>query len=399
MTARMSPNMAEPAPVFSVMTKPMGPRCNIDCSYCYYLEKEALYPEEKRFRMSEAMLETYTRELIGAAVAAGQGEVAFAWQGGEPTLAGLGFFRRAVELQRALAPPGLRVSNSLQTNAMLIDADWAAFLAQENFLLGVSIDGPRALHDRYRRDRAGRGTHDAVMAGLAHLRAAGVEFNILCTLHRANVGKGKELYRYLRDLGTTHLQFIPIVERRAPAGGLARAPEIDADPGLAVTEWSVSPRAYGKFLCETFDIWYRQDVGRVFVQFFDVQVGLWRGLPSALCVFAETCGTGLALEHNGDLYACDHYVYPEFRLGNIARAPIGALAGSARAAQFGAAKRDALTAQCRACAYRFACHGGCPKHRIARARDGEAGHNYFCESYMMFFRHAGERLAALAARI
>jgi len=386
--------MAAPRP-FSVMTKPMGPRCNIACSYCYYLEKERLYPDEKKFRMSDAVLEAHVRGMIEAAVRIGQREVQFAWQGGEPTMTGLDFFRRVLALQARYRPAGLRVTNAFQTNGTLLDDEWAGFLAANRFLVGISIDGPRGIHDRYRRDRAGRPTFDAAMAGLGALRRAGAEFNILCTVHRANAGKGKEIYRFLRTLGTQHLQFIPIVERRAPAGGLAPAPQLDDDPASLVTEWSVAPRAYGKFLCEVFDLWFRQDVGRVFVQFFENQVGMWRGFPASLCVFSETCGNALALEHNGDVYPCDHFVYPEFRLGNIMEQDIAGIAGSAAAARFGADKRDRLTARCRRCEYRFACNGGCPKHRFAPSREGEAGHNYFCESNMMFFRHAAGRLRAL----
>ncbi|GAB4273717.1 MAG: anaerobic sulfatase maturase [Pararhodobacter sp.] len=380
---------------FHVMTKPIGPRCNIDCAYCYYLEKEKLYPDEKKFRMSDAVLEAYVRGLIEAEVKAGVRDVLFAWQGGEPTILGLPYFEKIVATQKRLCPPGVRISNAMQTNGMLLDDAWGAFLARENFLIGISIDGPKPIHDRYRRDRAGRPTFDAVRAGLEVLRRHRVEYNILCTVHRANAGKGKEIYRFLRGLGTPHIQFIPIVERRSASGDLAGAPQVDDAPDNHVTDWSVAPRAYGKFLCDVFDIWHRQDVGRVFVQFFENQIGMWMGYPASLCVFAETCGAALALEHNGDLYACDHYVYPEYRLGNILERDIGEMAWSDEARAFGNAKRDSLTAQCRRCEFRFACNGGCPKHRILRSRDGEAGHNYFCESYTMFFRHAGPKLKSL----
>ncbi len=390
--------MIEPHP-FHVMTKPIGPRCNIACSYCYYLEKETLYPDEKRFRMSDAVLERYVRDLIAAEVKAGQRVVTFAWQGGEPTMLGIEFFERAVALQKAHCPAGVRIENAFQTNGMLLDDDWGSFLARENFLVGISIDGPRAIHNRYRRDRAGRPTFDKVMQGLDVLRRNKVEFNILTTIHRENAIHGKEVYRFLRDLGTAHIQFIPIVERRAVDGALAAAPQVDDDPANVVTEWSVSPRACGKFLCDVFDAWYRKDIGRIFIQFFENQVGMWMGLPASLCVFAETCGTGLAMEHNGDLYACDHYVYPEYRLGNIMETPLAELAWSEATAKFGADKRDTLTAQCRACEFRFACNGGCPKHRFLRSKDGEPGHNYFCQSTTMFFRHAGDRLRVIGARL
>lgn len=386
--------MAEPAP-FNIMTKPIGPRCNIACKYCYYLDKENFFPTEKKFRMSAEVLENYVRQMIAASIEAGMNEAHFAWQGGEPTMLGVDYFRDIVALQKKHAPQGIRISNAIQTNGMLLDSEWAAFLAAEGFLVGISVDGPKKIHDRYRVDRAGRPTFDAVMRGLNHLRAAGAQYNILTTVHRANAGKGKEIYRFLRGLGSTFIQFIPVVERRSAAGPLAAAPQVDGELCNTVTEWSVSPRAYGKFLCDVFDIWYRQDLGRVFIQIFETQVGLWSGYPSSLCVFAETCGNGLALEHNGDLYICDHFVYPEFRLGNIAETPLREMVWSDKARGFGQGKRDELTAQCRACDYRFACNGGCPKHRILTSRDGEMGHNYFCESYTMFFRYAGKRLMQL----
>ncbi|MEJ2035811.1 MAG: anaerobic sulfatase maturase [Maritimibacter sp.] len=390
--------MTAPHP-FHVMTKPIGPRCNIECSYCYYLEKEKLYPDEKKFRMQADMLERYIRDMIAAQVKAGQNTVSFAWQGGEPTMLGLDYFKDLVALQKANCPDGVRIENSLQTNGMLVDDDWAAFFAREGFLIGISIDGPKQIHDRYRRDRAGRPTFDAVMQGLEALKRNGVEFNILTTIHRANAGKGREIYRFLRDLGTRHLQFIPIIERRAPDGDLAGAPLVDDDPSNTVTEWSVAPKAYGKFLCDVFDQWYRRDIGRVFVQYFENQLAQWAGYPATLCVFAETCGGALALEHNGDLFNCDHFVYPEYRLGNIADDDIGELAWSPEAKSFGQAKREGLTKQCLRCEYRFACNGGCPKHRILHSADGEAGHNYFCESNTMFFRHAGPRLRELAREL
>jgi serine-type anaerobic sulfatase-maturating enzyme len=381
---------------FHLMAKPTGPRCNIDCRYCYYLEKDALYPEERKFRMKADVLESYVRQLIEAASAAGQDEVLFAWHGGEPMLAGLDFYRKAMALQGKYAPGGMRLLNTMQTNATLIDADWAAFLAEHAFLMGVSVDGPRAIHDRYRLDRAGRPTFASTMRGLDLLQTAAVEINLLSTVHRHNAGKAREIYRFLRGLGTAHLQFIPIVERATRDGRLAAAPQVDMDPANAVTQWSVSPRAYGKFLCDVFDMWFRRDVGRLHVQYFEVMLGAWLGQPASLCIHGETCGNALAMEHNGDVYACDHFVYPEFRLGNIAEQPLAALTGNPEITGFGAAKRDSLTARCRACGFRFACHGGCPKHRFLTSRDGEAGQSYFCESYTMFLRHAGGRLGQMA---
>lgn len=386
--------MTTPRP-FNIMAKPIGPRCNIDCSYCYYLEKEKLYPAEKKFRMADDVLESYVRQMINASLEAGMQEVSFAWQGGEPTMLGVDYFRKIVALQKRFAPQGVRVTNAFQTNGMLLDDDWGAFLHDNGFLVGISIDGPKKVHDRYRVDRAGRPTFDKVMRGLEVLQRHNVEHNALTTVHRANGGKGKEVYRFLKGLGFEFMQFIPIAERNG-SGGLAGAPQVDMDPGNSVTDWSVSPRAYGKFLCDVFDTWFRNDIGKVFVQHFDVMLGKWVGDQDSLCVFAATCGNGLALEHDGSLYSCDHYVYPEYRLGNIAETPMRDLLWTERQVEFGQMKKDSLTAQCRGCTYRFACNGGCPKHRFARARDGEDGHNYFCEGYTMFFRHADERLRAMA---
>ena len=385
---------AAPRP-FHIMTKPIGPRCNIDCAYCYYLEKEKLFPDEKKFRMSDEVLETYVRQVIETSLEAGMAEVSFAWQGGEPTMLGVGFFEKVVALQRRYAPAATKVTNAFQTNGMLLDDAWGGFLRDHGFLVGISIDGPKKVHDRYRVDRAGRPTFDKVMAGLDVLQRHEVEHNALTTIHRANGGKGREIYRFLKGLGIEFMQFIPIAERRG-ADGLAGAPQVDMDPGNTVTDWSVSPRAYGKFLCDVFDIWFKADIGKVFVQHFDVQLGLWMGRPSSLCVFAETCGNALALEHDGSLYACDHYVYPDYRLGRITETPLRDMVWSDRQAAFGQDKAARLTAQCHRCSYRFACNGGCPKHRFAKSRDGEAGHDYFCESHTMFFRHAGDRLRAMA---
>lgn len=380
---------------FHIMSKPIGPRCNIDCKYCYYLEKEKLYPSEKRFRMSDDILEKYVRQLIDASIEAGMREVNFAWQGGEPTMLGVDFFRKVVRLQELYAPNGVKITNAFQTNGILLDEDWGAFFKDNGFLIGISIDGPKAIHDRYRIDRAGRPTFDKVMKGLEILQRHGVEHNALTTVHRANGGKGKEVYRFLKGLGIEFMQFIPIVER-SNAEGLAKAPQIDPSAESAVTDWSVSPRAYGKFLCDVFDTWFRRDIGKVFVQHFDVMLGKWMGTPAGLCVFAETCGDGLAVEHDGSLYSCDHYVYPEYKLGNIEAASLQDMLWTERQKKFGQDKRNTLTSQCKGCSYLFACNGGCPKHRIAKSADGETGHNYFCEGYTMFFRHADAHLREMA---
>lgn len=377
------------------MSKPIGPRCNIACTYCYYLEKEKLYPDEKKFRMSLQVLERYISQLIETSVEAGMSEVPFVWQGGEPTMLGLDYFRNIVALQKKHAPQGIRITNALQTNGILLDDDWGQFLQANEFLVGISIDGPKKIHNRYRVDRAGRPTFDAVMRGLEVLQRHQVEYNVLTVVQRANAGKAKEIYKFLKGLGVEYMQFIPIVER-AQNGALASAPQVDMDPGHTVTPWSVSPRAYGKFLNDLFDTWFRQDIGHIYVQFFDTQLGLWMGHPSSLCVFAKDCGAALALEHDGSLYSCDHYVYPEYKLGNIADTPLRQLIWTERQSDFGTDKSTTLTAQCNSCSFRFACNGDCPKHRFAKSKSGEAGHSYFCESYTIFFRHAGPRLQQMA---
>lgn len=389
--------MRTPTP-FHIMAKPIGPRCNISCKYCYYLEKENLFPAEKKFRMAPDVLEAYVRQTIEASLEAGVKDVQFAWQGGEPTMLGVAYFEQIVALQKKHVPAGVSVTNAFQTNGILLDDDWGHFLKDNEFLVGISIDGPKKIHDRYRLDRAGRPTFDAVMRGLEVLQRHQVDHNALTVVQRANGGKGKEVYRFLKGLGFDFIQFIPIAERSS-GDALAGAPQVDMDPGNTVTPWSVSPRAYGKFLCDVFDAWFRHDISKVFVQFFDVQLGLWAGHGSSLCVFAETCGKGLALEHDGSLYSCDHYVYPEYRLGNLMETPLREMLWTDRQNEFGREKVSNLTSQCKSCPFRFACNGGCPKHRVAVSRDGEAGHSYFCESHTMFFRHAGARLQEMARLI
>ncbi len=376
---------------FHVMTKPIGPICNLDCSYCFYLEKEKLFPSNENFKMSDEVLETYIRSYIQSQKVP---EISFAWQGGEPTLLGVDYFRKVVELQKKHAA-GRRVTNALQTNGTLLDDEWSEFLAAHHFLVGLSIDGPPKLHDAYRVDKKQRPTYDNVIRGLRLLRKHGVEFNTLTVVNRINSQQPLELYRFLRDNGSGFIQFIPLVERLADTEAarlgldLALPPKVDdPDPaGLPVTEWSVRPKDYGNFLTTIFDEWVRRDVGKVFVQLFDVALGNWSGNGGGLCVFNETCGSALAVEHNGDVYSCDHYVYPEYRLGNLMQEPLGDMVDSGFQKKFGTDKRDALPRYCRECEVRFACHGECPKHRFLRTPDGEQGLNYLCAAYKQFFRH------------
>ncbi len=381
--------MPTPVPLaFNVMTKPRGAICNLDCAYCYFLAKERLYPDSS-FRMNDALLADYTRQYIEAQSQIP--EVTFAWQGGEPTLMGLDFFRRAVELQKQFAKPGTMIHNALQTNATMLDDAWCEFFHAENFLLGVSLDGPRELHDAYRVDKGGAPTFDRVMRGIELLKKYHVEFNILATVHAANAPHPLDVYRFFRDeVGTQFIQFIPIVER---------ANETGFQEGNAVTPRSVTGKQYGDFLGAIFDEWVRRDVGRVFVQVFDVALGVWLGQPASLCIFAETCGSALALEHNGDLFACDHFVEPRYKLGNLAHDKLIALVGSEAQRRFGLDKRDTLPRYCRECAVRFICNGGCPKDRLLTTLDGEPGLNYLCEGFKTFFTHIDQPMKTMASLI
>jgi len=357
--------------VFHLLAKPTGAICNLDCTYCFFLSKELLYPGS-RFRMAEELLEQYLSQLIEAH--AGAREVIVAWQGGEPTLMGLEFFRRSVEIADRYRGKGQKIVHTIQTNGTLIDDAWGSFFAENGFLVGLSIDGPADLHDAYRVDKGGKGSFGRVMAGLAALRRHDVDWNVLCTVHAANSEHGREIYRFLRDdCGARYMQFIPIVER--------------GSDGSLVTDRSVSADGYGRFLIDVFEDWVRRDIGEVYVQMFDVALANWYGQPPGLCVHSETCGLALALEHNGDVYSCDHYVEPAYRLGNISESRLLDLVVLPRQREFGLAKRDSLPQYCLDCEVRFACHGGCPKDRFAVTPDGEAGLHYLCPSYKAFFGH------------
>jgi uncharacterized protein len=379
---------------FHLLAKPTGAICNLDCTYCFFLSKEMLYPGS-RFRMADDLLETYLRQLIEAHTASP--EVIVAWQGGEPTMMGLEFFARSVELAEALKQPGQRIVHTIQTNGTLLNDAWAAFFADHDFLVGLSIDGPREIHDTYRVNKAGRGSFDEVMTGLDALRRYGVQWNALTTVHAENQDRGREIYRFLREeCGARFMQFIPIVERATPEtvaaandgwGQRVKGRPLYTQEGSLVTGRSVSPGGYGRFLIEVFEDWVRRDVGQVYVQMFDVALANWYGEPPGLCVHSETCGLALALEHNGDLYSCDHFVEPRYRLGNIREKKLLDLVVAPQQKEFGLAKRDSLPRFCRECDVRFACHGGCPKDRFAHTPDGEPGLHYLCPSYKAFFGH------------
>lgn len=362
------------------MAKPVSAACNLACRYCYYLHRPDKPPAR---RMGRDVLEAYVRDTLAAQP--GAPEIVFGWQGGEPTLAGLGFFREAVALQERYRPATTRIVNALQTNGTLIDEEWARFLREHGFLVGLSLDGPAHFHDPLRRDLKGRTSHARTVRALSLLQRAGVEVNTLTVVHRLNYRQGREVYRFLRRLGSTHMQFIPLVERLA--GGRFAGPPGE-QPRASIAPWTPPPEGFGEFLCDVFDDWSARDVGRVFVQIFEEYASVLAGLPARLCVFAADCRGTPILEANGELYSCDHYAYPAYRLGNVMETPVGELARSARQIKFGQAKSDSLPEQCTGCEFLAACFGGCPKHRFASA-------SYLCPSYRRFFEHAGAELARL----
>jgi uncharacterized protein len=389
-------------PSFHLLAKPRGAVCNLDCKYCFFLSKEELYPGSK-FHMSDDMLERYVRQLLEAHQTP---EVTIAWQGGEPTLMGLDFYRRGVELAERLRRPEQTVLHTMQTNGVLLDDAWCAFFKEHHFLIGLSVDGPREMHDAYRVNKGGAGTFEQVMRGYEALRRNEVDVNILCTVHAANADHPLEVYRFFRDeLGAEFLQFIPIIERSTPAmlpvanQGWSERPgghrTLYTQTGELVTERSVRAEQFGRFQIEIFEEWVRRDVGKVYVQMFDVALGSWVGMHS-LCIFAPTCGNALALEHNGDLYSCDHYVEPDYLLGNIADAPMVELVASPRQREFGQHKQNSLPQYCRECEVKFACNGGCPKDRFIATPDGEPGLNYLCAGYKAFFNHVDRPMRIMA---
>jgi uncharacterized protein len=387
---------------FHVMAKPIGPICNLDCSYCYYLEKESLYPNTRQWKMPDDVLENFIRQFIQQQ---NRPEITFAWQGGEPTLLGVDFFQRVIDLQKKYAH-GKKINNTLQTNGTLLDDAWCEFFTINDFLIGLSIDGPRELHDLYRVDKSQKPTFSQVLRGLEFLKKHQTNFNTLTVVNRANSQRPLDVYRFLKQIGSGFLQFIPLVERRSLSiqlsvhGAQLAAPPDPAAPrenaANIVTPWSVEPTQYGEFLCKIFDQWVRHDVGKVFVQLFDVALGSWMGRDSSLCVFAKTCGNAVALEHNGDLYSCDHFVYPQYHLGNVQNNSLQEMLQSPKQIKFGNDKLDTLPNYCKQCSVRFACNGECPKHRFTKTPDGEDGLNYLCPAYKRFFNHIDPQMKIMA---
>jgi len=372
---------------FHIMAKPTGSDCNLNCEYCFFLKKEGLYPGSD-FRIADEVHEAYIRQLFEAHHVP---QVTVAWQGGEPTLMGLDFFRRSVQLQKKYAKPGTRIENTFQTNGILLNDEWCQFFGENNFLIGLSLDGPKELHDIYRKDKAGNGTFERVMRAAKLLQKHNVEFNILCTVNSKNADHPLDVYRFFRDqLGTHYIQFIPIVERDNESG---------FQEGDKVTDRSVRPDQWGRFLIKIFDEWVKRDVGKTFVLNFDGALAGWLGMAGTVCIFGPTCGQGMALEHNGDLYSCDHFVEPGYLLGNIMEKPMAEIVSSEKQRKFGQDKQDTLPQYCRNCEFIHICNGECPKNRLIKTPDGQEGLNYLCQGYKAFFKHADRSMRIMAELI
>ncbi|MDR9827454.1 anaerobic sulfatase maturase [Vibrio sp. FNV 38] len=380
-----------------VMAKPSGSVCNIDCKYCFYLEKEQLYPERKKnWKMSEQTLEVYIRQHIEAQKT---NEVQFAWQGGEPTMLGIDFYKKVVELCEIYKGDKL-IHHAFQTNGLVLDDEWCQFFKENNFLVGISIDGPEHLHDYYRKTRSNKGTYRKVIVAIELLKKYQIEFNTLTVVSAENAKHPLDVYNSLKEIGSSYIQFIPLVERES--GIKSDDKQVLAAPGeyqVSMTPWSVGSEQFGDFLSTIFDHWVRNDVGKIFVQMFDSTLASWLGEQAGMCFFAERCGHAFALEANGDLYQCDHYVYPEYKLGNIHERTIDEMNQSSAAIKFGEEKQTLLNEQCKSCTYKFACHGGCPKHRFEAGNSGKIGHNYLCQGYYKFFSHSENKMKIMGSLI
>lgn len=370
---------------FHVMLKPAGPSCNLNCTYCYYLEKKKLYPSDKQFRMSDELLEEYTKQFIDAHQVP---VVTFTWQGGEPTLMGLDFFKKAIDLQKKYGG-GKTIENAFQTNGTRLNDEWCKFFTDNNILVGISIDGEEHNHDHFRRTNSGKPTFKSAMKGIELLHKHKVEFNTLSCVNSYNASYATETYRFLKKIGSGFMQFLPVVERIANKQLDNQLNLVSPNFGenATVTDWSVGGKEFGEFLIKIFNEWVRNDVAKYYVQIFDTTLANYVGEMSGLCVFSETCGDALVMEHNGDLYSCDHYVYPEYFLGNITEVPMIDLVKSQRQFDFGIDKRNKLPRYCLECDVRYACHGECPKHRFLYTPDGKPGLNYLCEGYKSFFKY------------
>ena len=382
-----------------VVAKPIGPVCNLNCEYCFYLEKQALFPADEKYRMSDKVLSAFITNYITSQPTP---IVEFVWQGGEPTLLGIDFFKRVIELQKPFAAQKT-ITNSLQTNGTLLNAEWCDFLRRNKFMVGISLDGPKEVHDRYRPDRKGNGSFDQVMRGLKLLQKHKVEYNVLACVARDTAKRPLDVYHFFKDEGVEFIQFTPVVERQSdlhsePMGlRLAGPAELDKkDDQGNVTQWSVIPEEYGDFLIAIYEEWVRHDVGTVFVMNFEWVLNAWIGNPSPVCVHARTCGRSVVIEHNGDVFACDHCVFPQYKLGNIMSDTLPDMVAKSLQSGFGVAKETALPRWCRECEVMPACQGGCPKHRFETTYYNEPGLQYLCAGYKKFFLHIRKYLRAMA---
>ena len=371
------------------MLKPAGARCNLRCRYCYYLEKGGLYDGQEQ-TMSDALLELFVRQYMEAQT---MPQVLFIWHGGEPLLRSVSFYRRALELQRQYGG-GRQIDNCLQTNGMLLNDEWCEFLAENRFLVGISIDGPQPMHDRYRKSAGGLPTFDRVMRGIRLLQKHGVEWNAMAVVTRHSMEQPREFYRFFRSIGCEYLQFTPVVERTDAHGLLP----VSADGGM-VTADSVTPEGWGHFLCGVYDEWVRQDVGRLFVQIFDAVLANWVGEQAGICSLSPMCGHAAVMEWNGDVYSCDHFVFPDNLLGNIRQQPISALVYGRQQQDFARCKVVSLPRQCRECRWLRTCYGECPKNRFIRDTYEEPGLNYLCPGYRQFFAHVAADMDYMAAEL
>lgn len=382
-----------------VVAKPIGPLCNLNCEYCFYLEKQALFGPDENYRMSDDVLSAFITNYVKSQPTP---VVEFVWQGGEPTLLGIDFFKKVVDLQKQFSG-AKTITNSLQTNGTLLDDDWCRFLKKHNFMVGISLDGPKEIHDRYRRDRKGAGTFDKVMRGLRLLQKHKVEYNVLACVARETARRPLDVYHFFKKEGVEFIQFSPIVERVTDEGSaqlglrLAGPAALDkVEERNEVTPWSVIPEEYGDFLIDIYEEWVRHDVGTVFVMNFEWVLNAWIGNPSPVCVYAKTCGRSVVIEHNGDVYACDHCVYPGYRLGNIRTDRLSGMVERSLQSGFGVKKEAVLPGWCKECEVLAACHGGCPKHRFEKTYYDEPGLQYLCPGYKKFFMHIRKYLRVMA---
>ncbi|MCP4186897.1 MAG: anaerobic sulfatase maturase [Gammaproteobacteria bacterium] len=374
---------------FHLLIKPIGAKCNLRCNYCYYLDKDKLYPDQHSFRMSDETLKSLTQQYINAQPQ-GTAEVNFAWQGGEPTLLNLEFFRQAIHYQRQFSRPGLSITNALQTNGTLLDDDWGEFLKDHQFLVGISVDGPMKLHDSLRKTKSGDGSFNLVKRGIEVLRRHQVEHNFLCTVNKNNAAHPKKVYAALKNLGAEHIQFIPIVEHEATGSHLQSSHTINA------MELSVDAKQYGKFLNVIFDIWHEQDIGQVFIQNFERVLSKILRNVSTVCTQASTCGRNLVIEHDGSIFSCDHFVYPEYEQGNLQNTDLIEIVDNQNQLEFGLAKKNKLCDSCKKCSFLEFCHGDCPALRISKVKQEKHRLNYLCAGNKLFFQHSGPKMMQLA---